>query len=75
MGFKRHILKPGVVFIPVISVLWRWRQENLEFKTNLGYIMSSKPVWATWRNPISKPTNKNHQKTHAFSISTYVFKK
>jgi hypothetical protein len=36
------------------------RQEDHEFKVNMSYIVSSRPPWATYRNPVSK--NKTKQK-------------
>lgn len=39
-------LRPGVVCTPVVTILERWRQEELKFKGILGYIVNLKPTWA-----------------------------
>lgn len=39
--------EPRVVCTPVITILERWRQEELKFKGILGYIVNLKPTWAT----------------------------
>jgi hypothetical protein len=39
--------------VPVISALLSWRQEDHEFQA------SSRPIWATWLDPVSK-----HQKAN-----------
>jgi hypothetical protein len=32
--------------MPVIPALGKWGQDNHEFKANVGYLGSSRPVWA-----------------------------
>ena len=49
--------------MPLISVLWRQRQEDLyEFKASLIYIRSFSPAKATQRDPVSKKQNKQTNK-------------
>jgi hypothetical protein len=41
----------------VISVLMRLRQEDLEFKAILGYLVSSVLAWNKYQDPVSKKIN------------------
>jgi hypothetical protein len=40
LSFKTHLLNWAWWYIPVISAFRRLRQEDHEFKANLGYIMN-----------------------------------
>jgi hypothetical protein len=40
--------------VSVIPALGRWMQEDQEFKTNLSYIESARPGWATTAKPCLK---------------------
>jgi hypothetical protein len=54
--------------MPIIPALRRLRQEDCELETSLGYIASSRPVWATWPYPLSK-TSRRSRATQEAEIS------
>jgi hypothetical protein len=39
ISHSKNVLEQGVVHISVIPELWRWKQENLEFKVSLACIV------------------------------------
>lgn len=52
-------VKASVGMHAVISVLESlWPEDGCEFKISLGYIMSSRPAWATHPESASNKTNK-----------------
>jgi hypothetical protein len=42
--------------MPIILILRRLRQKDLEFEASLGYIASSRLAWATQQDPVSNKT-------------------
>jgi hypothetical protein len=44
--------------MPVMPALTRLEQVDGEFEISLGYIMSSRPAWATQGVPVSNNNNK-----------------
>jgi hypothetical protein len=49
--------------MPIISALWRLRQENWKFEAihHLGYHPSSRQVWATEWDPVTKKTDSSFE--------------
>jgi hypothetical protein len=57
-----------------VPALGRWRQKDLELKTNLGYRISLRPVWL-YRDTVSKTnkqttTTKNPKNTKGWRCSS-----
>jgi hypothetical protein len=40
--------------VPLIPTFERLKQEDQEFKTNIGYIVSSRLAWKTLQDPVFK---------------------
>jgi hypothetical protein len=43
--------------MPIILGFGKWKQEDQELIIILGYIVSSRPAWASW-DPVSKKGKK-----------------
>jgi hypothetical protein len=49
---------------PVFLAVRRLRQDYHEFEASLGYVVSSRPTWATYRNPVQKKKEKIEDLKH-----------
>lgn len=60
LPIKKPAREPGLGIVTIIPALTRWKQGDQEFKVILRYIVSLRPVWATY-NPASKYTIKKEK--------------